>query len=469
MTKHCAGQGGFPLPSGRIRKTARPFSIRLSEGSMRKARIGLVCLARKTFDYQTAYEMYLHQTEQICTDTTVDWCVYVPQVIEPEDAEKASVYFSGKCVDAVILVSATFHLGQLALIIQNRIAKPLLLWGFSELPYDGGKIRLNAACGVNLDASNLYKAGVDSYCISIGDELDRDWVTAVKMQVAMQEAKIGIIGYRAQGFYNVGVDEMKLYSQLGVLIEHYELSDLFGQKTKRSDFNREKEALLSTFNTSKLTDKQIGLVANLICSAESFMKTNSIDALAIRCWPEFARDYGVSPCAMMSVLQSRGLILACEGDIEAALSMIAVRAAGEPTPFMADLSQVNYKENYALLWHDGVAPCNLWDGECDRSLETYFAGGKGVTADFVLKKGPMSILRIDTARGKTRIYYEEGEAVPMQKLLSGTYAKVLFSRHIREIVETVAYSGLAHHVVMGYVQYKGAVSKLSRIMGWELL
>ena len=437
--------------------------------AMRKARIGIACLARKTFDYLTAYDLYLDQIKKITEDDSVDWFSYGFQVIDPEDADGAAAYFLGKCVDAVVLVSATFHLGQLALIINHAVNKPILLWGFNELPYDGGKIRLNAVCGVNLDASNLYKSGTDNYCIHVGDEIDHDWVRAIRMKVAMQTARIGIVGYRAQGFYNVGIDEMKLYSNLGILIEHYELTDLFSQTVSETDFLREKAELKDTFSTDRLTERQVDLVAKLICSADGFIKANAIDALAIRCWPEFAKNYGVSPCAMMSVLQSRGIILACEGDIEAALSMVAVRAAGEPTPFMADLSQVNYKENYALLWHDGVAPCNLWDGACERSLETYFAGGKGVTADFVLKSGPMSILRIDTARGKTRIFYEEGEAVPMQKLLSGTYAKVLFTRHVKDIIETVAYTGIAHHVVMGYVQYGNAVRKLARVMQWELL
>ena len=172
---------------------------------------------------------------------------------------------------------------------------------------------------------------------------------------------------------------------------------------------------------------------------------------------------------MMSILQSRNMLLACEGDVEAALSMVAVKAAGEETPFMADLSQVNYQENYALLWHDGVAPCNLWDGVCNRSLETYFAGGKGVTADFVLHSGDMSILRIDTARGKTRIFYEEGTAVPMDKLLSGTYAKVIFDHHISKVIDTVVYTGVAHHVIMGYVQYRQAMLYLARIMNWEVI
>jgi L-fucose isomerase-like protein len=436
---------------------------------MRKARIGVVCLARKTFDYVTAFKLYQERTEKLLKDTSIDYFIYDKEVIEPEEAEAASSYLLDQRVDAVIVVSATFHLGQLSLIINNRLHKPLLLWGFNELPYDGGKIRLNAVCGVNLDASNLYKGGNDSFIIHVGDEVDEDWLKAIKMKAALENTSIGLVGYHAQGFYNVGVDELHIYQQLGILVNHYELTDLFGGEADEKEVDGEEKNLTQIFNVSKLTSDQVRKVARLTVLADHFMKNNHLDVIAIRCWPEFAKSYGVSPCAMMSVLQSRGMLLACEGDVEAALSMVAVRAAGEKTPFMADLSQVNYEQNFALLWHDGVAPCNLWDGICTRSLETYFAGGKGVTADFVLKEGKMSILRIDTARGKTRLYYEEGEAKHMDKELSGTYAKVVFKRNISDVIDTVVYNGIAHHVIMGYVQYAKAASYLARIMGWELI
>ncbi|MBR4237260.1 fucose isomerase [bacterium] len=436
---------------------------------MNKPRIGIVCLVRKTFDFETAFKLYQERTKLIEEDKTVDWFNYNEMVIDPSDAEKASLYLLDNRVDAVILVSATFHLGHLALTINNLVRKPLLLWGFDELPYDGGKIRLNSVCGVNLNASNLYKGGSDNYIVHVGNELDEDFITAIKMKVAIENAKVGLIGYRADGFFNVGVDELHLYKELGTLITHYELNDLFSGEVDDAKFEKEKENVLKTFDTSKLNEFQINQVAKLCVLATNFVKKEGLDVLAIRCWPEFAKNYGVSPCAMMSILQSRGILLACEGDIEAALSMVLVRAAGEATPFMADLSQVNYKENFALLWHDGVAPCNLWNGICKRSLETYFAGGKGVTADFVLKSGDMSILRIDTARGKTRVFYVEGKAVDMNKELSGTYAKVIFDYHIKDIIDTVVYTGVAHHVIMGYTKYQTAIKYLARIKNWEII
>lgn len=437
---------------------------------MRKPIIGVICLVRKTFDYQTAYSLYQERTQEMMNNhPEISWINYPTMVIENSEAVDAGKLFAANHVDAVIVVSATFHLGSLALILHNEIKKPFLLWGYDELPYNGGKIRLNAVCGVNLNASNMYKAGIDDYINHVGNTVDEDWLKAIKMKVAIESSNIGLIGYHAQGFYNVGVDELHLYHELGVLISHYELDDLFSPDCSIEEGDKEEKELRSTFDCSKLSDYQVRKVAELIVKAEKFMKMNALDVVAVRCWPEFAKNYGVSPCAMMSVLQSRGLLLACEGDIEAAISMVAVRAAGENTPFMADLSQVNYQENYALLWHDGVAPCNLWDHKCNRSLETYFAGGKGVTADFVLKPGECSILRIDTARGKTRIYYEEGKAVEMSKDLSGTYAKVIFDHPIEEVVDKVVYTGVAHHVIMGYVKYLKAVKYLARLYSWELI
>ena len=122
---------------------------------MRKARIGVVCLTRKTYDYETAFSLYLSRCKEMEKDTSVQWKIYKENVIEPEDASRAIHYLLQEEVDAVIMVSGTFHLGHLALMINDALKKPILLWGFDELPYNGGKIRLNAVCGVNLDASNL--------------------------------------------------------------------------------------------------------------------------------------------------------------------------------------------------------------------------------------------------------------------------------------------------------------------------
>jgi L-fucose isomerase-like protein len=230
-----------------------------------------------------------------------------------------------------------------------------------------------------------------------------------------------------------------------------------------------KDKIGKIFDLSGLGADQVEKVAALAEKLLVFYRKNKLDALAIRCWPEFARDYGISPCAAMSLLQAEGLILACEGDIDGALSMLAHRAIGAEAPFLFDFSQVDFEENFALFWHCGVAPCNLWDGACTRSLDSYFAGGKGVTADFVLKPGEVSVLRLDSALGEYRLFLQKAHAVPMEKLLRGTYMKARFDKPVKEVLDLVIYNGFAHHSSAVYGDYIKPLRIFARLMGWKII
>ncbi len=432
-------------------------------------KIGVCVLTRHTFDYKKAHEMYLETIEDLKRIEDVEYVFIEESVVEVEDALSAGLTFKQADVDGVIIISGTFHLGHLALTIDGIVKKPILLWAYDELPYDGGKIRLNAVCGLNLNASNLYKSGNDTYHCVVGDTVDMNWIDALRMKAAINRAHIGIIGYRAHGFFNLGVDELKMFSETNVLLDHYEIEDMYKQTITDTQYEEAKKLVLSRFDVSTISEKQLDLVSKLTASAKKFMDDNKLTAIAVRCWPEFAAHYGISPCAAMSILQSFGYIMACEGDVEGSLSMLACRAAGAETPFLADLSQVNRQENFALMWHCGVAPVNLCNGKCTCSLDTYFAGGKGVTADFVLKSGEVNIMRIDSARGKTRVFFERGEAMDMDKLLRGTYAKVRFDASIDRLLDVITKTGVAHHVSMVYGDYIEVYKLFARIMQWETI
>ncbi|HOU09160.1 MAG TPA: fucose isomerase [Clostridiales bacterium] len=435
---------------------------------MTKAKIGALCLARGTFDFEAARALYLERKAQIERDGSVEWFFYGDLVFEPEQAQQAAEYFEKAGVDAVMAVSGTFHLGHLALIVEKRLRRPLLLWGFNELPYNGGKIRLNSVCGVNLDASNLYKAGNDTYVCHIGDEPDPDWIRAVKMKAVLAGAHFGLAGYRAHGFFNLGAADADLYGKTGVLLDHYELSDLMrGAGEAGAGYGAGEVAEI--FDCAAITPEQLEKVAALTRSMESFLLRNRLDALAVRCWPEFADTYGISPCAAMSLLAAKGYTLGCEGDVEGTLSMLACNAVADEPAFLADLSQVNLREDYALMWHCGVAACPLWDKKSARTLEPYFAGGRGVTADFVMKSGPVTFMRIDSARGVTRLFIQSGTAMEMDKDLKGTYCKVRFGKPAAQVLDTVTSRGVAHHVAMIYGDYAETMRKFARIMDFETI
>ncbi len=425
--------------------------------------IGVVCLARETYDFKAAKELYDKQKVSLRDINNVNWEFIDDLVISIEDAQEAGKTLASKGLDGLAIISGTFHLGHLALILDKYVKRPLLLWAFNELPYNGGKIRLNSVCGLNLNASNLYKAGNDNFSCIVSDSIDMDWINALRMKSIISNAHVGIAGYHAHGFYNLSVDDLSFFQQTGVLIDHYELSELY----ENADEKKYDSGCI--FNCSGITADQIDKVDRLSTSMEKFLDKNKLDALAVRCWPEFANSFGISPCAAMSILGARDRIIACEGDVEGAISLLACKAISDQPPFFADFSQVDFENNFALMWHCGVAPECLWDGESVKSLDTYFAAGRGVTADFVLKTGKVTIFRIDTARGRTRLFLQSGEAVSTKKELKGTYCKVKLQKPVNEVLDIVTSTGVAHHVVMLYGDHTNTLRRFAKIMNFEII
>ncbi len=434
-----------------------------------KIKIGVVCVARKTFDYIAAEDIFKKIQIELKKIENIDWEITSELVIEIEDAQGAAQELKSKGIDGLVCISGTFALGHLILELNKVIQKPILLWGLEELPYDGGKIRLNSVCGINLNSSNLYKAGVKNYHVVIGNQIDEDWLDSLRIIKAFATKRIGIIGYRAKGFFNLDVDELDLYREVGLLIDHFELNEIYKIEVDTNKVKERIEQIKEIFDVSSISGEQLSNVAELTSKINIFLDNNQLDALAIRCWPEFATDFGIAPCAAMSVLQAEGKILTCEGDILGSLSMVAHSAIGAKNPYLADFSQVDFKENFALLWHCGVAPCNLWDGKCNRSLEPYFAGGKGVTADFVMKSGQVSFLRIDYAPGEYRLFLQKGKIIPMEKELKGTYAKAVFEDHVKDVLKKIIDNGIAHHLSVVYDDYIRPLEIFAKIIGWKVI
>lgn len=435
-----------------------------------KIKLGVVCLARTTFDYKAASEIYDKIKKNLADNVeNVEFEFINDLIIEPKEAETAAVKLSSELVDGLICISGTFHLGHLILVMNRILKKPILLWGLNELPYNGGKIRLNSVCGVNLNASNLYKSGVRNYSTVIGDKVDENWIDALRIDKALSVSKVGILGFRAKGFFNLGTYDLNIYKEMGILIDHYELEEIFNLNVENELVEKKRQKIKSIFDVSGVSEEQIDKVSLLAAKFNKFFDKYNLDATAIRCWPEFASTFGISPCAAMSLIQSEGYIAACEGDVEGALSMIAHKAVGAATPFLFDFSQVNFEQDFALLWHCGVAPCNLWDKKCNISLDTYFAGGKGVTADFVLKSGEVSILRLDSAGTEYRMFIAKAKGIPMDKDLKGTYFKVKFEEPVKNVLDKVIENGIAHHASVVYGDYIKPFEIFSKIKGWKII
>ncbi|PNR96766.1 L-fucose/L-arabinose isomerase family protein [Petrotoga sp. 9PWA.NaAc.5.4] len=438
--------------------------------------LGMIGFVRNTYDVSKGQEIYDEELgklkNRIENINLFGW----NKVVEyPQELDEAIKYFKKSDLDAIILMSSTFHLGQLAIMTAKSLNIPMLIWALPEPPYDGGRVRLNSLVGAHLDCSNLYKSGFDNFEFLYGQMSDNNfynkinvWIDTVRIVKKLKNIKIGLIGNHAQGFYNIDVYEPEIVKEFGAEIEYVPLNTVFSIKAKSEDIKNEMDEIKRIYNFGEnMTEDRLEKVANLSLSLKNLENQNKFNVMAIRCWPEFGNTYGISPCASMSYFMGEHIPVACEGDIEGALGMSAYKAIGCDQIFLADISQIFEEESSLLLWHCGVAPYNLWDEKSEKTLDKYFAGGRGVTAGFVLKPGPVTISRIDYARGKFRLLVVEGEAIPTRKNLKGTFVKVKIP-NAKIFTENIISKGFSHHVVLGYGNYVQILKNFAKIKHWEV-
>ena len=120
-------------------------------------RVGALALARPTFDVPFA--------ESVARAAFASLDTLGARIVGPRDllfdaaaAETAVAALEGERLDALLVLQVTFTDASMTVALARRITAPLVLWSFPE-PRTGGRLRLNALCGINLAGHALGRAG----------------------------------------------------------------------------------------------------------------------------------------------------------------------------------------------------------------------------------------------------------------------------------------------------------------------
>ena len=199
-------------------------------------------------------------------------------------------------------------------------------------------------------------------------------------------------------------------------------------------------------------------IAALRLAVEELMAENRCAAGAMECWSA-ASVFGAPVCTVLGELGDAGLPLACETDVNGAVTMAMLHAAtlGEEPVFLADLT-IRHPENdnAELLWHCGPFPYSLKDPMSAAGL----AEGQ---ERFFLKKGEITLCRFDEAGGEYYLFGGEGRAVDGPET-TGTY--VWFEAdNWKRWEEKLMFGPYIHHVGGVYGNYKPVLREAARYLG----
>lgn len=389
--------------------------------------------------------------------------------------------FNKEGVDAVIMHFATFPVGTIIPAIAQRINVPIILFANPEAPEEGGIWTQNSFCGANMAAHVLHKMN-KKYQFAWGYSENAATVLSPVVNVLgcmknLAETRLGLVGGRVPGFYTSNFDEMKLRSSLGITVEVIELLEVINEARKISGVEAEdglNRVKKSAGGICAVTGDELQLAGNLFQAFRKTAEKYNLDGYAIRCWPEFSDIYGIAPCAVIGMLNDAELPASCEGDIPGAVTMrIQKSLSGGMIPFFVDLISFDYQENTSVVWHCGAAPvslCRRFDESILRKHARVDGGDKkGVTNDFSLKAGRITLAKLDETSTGYRMLIASGTALDTDKFIRGNPLRIKFDGSVEKLIDTIMKQGFEHHYSVVHADIKTELIAFCELMNIEAI
>lgn len=99
------------------------------------------------------------------------------------------------------------------------------------------------------------------------------------------------------------------------------------EKAEESRLSEKKAHLREVSDFGKYGEEKLENLARLGIALDELIEAYGLDSIAIRCWDELQKKYGIAPCVLLSDLNERGIPAACELDINNAVMMRALASA----------------------------------------------------------------------------------------------------------------------------------------------
>ena len=455
------------------------------------ARIGVLPLGRPTFDVDYAQEKLAAMLARL--DASGHEILGTRELLfDAEATTRAFEDLEGTGLDRLLILQVTFTDAAMTVAAGNRFAVPISIWAVPE-PRIGGRLRLNAFCGLNLASHALGLAdrtfgwlyadaddpGVDGLLDGRGEltavmpaPADADPAIGQAIAARLAGKRIGRVGAHPDGFDTCAYDSDKLAALSGVEVDTIELGDLFDE-ARAADAN-ETSALRDEV-AQKLPDidgvdqAELDKSLRLKLGLDQLRAARGIDAFAIRCWPETFTEYGGAVCGPVSMLGEARVPCACEADVYGALTQMLLQDVADAPVFLVDLVDLDAEDDSGVVWHCGQAPLSMIDPD-ESPLATIHTNRKmPLLYEFPLKQGRVTFARVSQARGRHSLIIATGEMLKRPMAFTGTSGVVRFDTPAGDVLERVLGSGLEHHMGLVYGDHAATLRSVAAAMDLPIL
>jgi L-fucose isomerase-like protein len=396
-------------------------------------------------------------------------------------------------IDLLLILQLTFTDATMTVKLAKEATTPIAIWAVPE-PRIGGRLRLNAYCGLNLAAHALGRAGLPHGWLyaepgspGLAESLRQlaqpakpvpsraEPVAAAadaKVDAVLESlrgSRITVVGRHPDGFDTCEYDERLLFDLAGIRVETVQLGELF-DKARAMDAGRVGAARAGAARELEGLDavdqEQLDRSFRVFCALEDVQQESRARGLAVRCWPEMFTEYGCAACGPMAMMNQKQVPSACEADVHGSLSQLMLQElAGEPA-WMADLVDITAGDDTAVLWHCGLAPISMRDPQARAEATIHTNRRMPLLHQFPIKPGRVTLARLSRARNETKLMIAGAEVIRAPMAFTGCSGTVRFDRPASEVGRTIMEEGLEHHFALAYGDHKPALRAIA--VRWNL-
>ncbi len=461
-------------------------------------RIGVLPLGRPTFDVPFA--------EDLAAKALAALEATGHEIVGPRDllfdaaaTEAALADLANHALDAVLILQVTFTDATMTVAIADRLDAPLSIWAFPE-PRLGGRLRLNAFCGLNLAAhalglnnqgfGYLYAAPDAGETGEALDDLlaggrraepvalvtpDSDTIAGASETALLDRLngmRIGRIGDHPDGFHTCAYDDVRLNALAGVTVEPIALQTLFetaGEVDETAVAETRQMVGDQVDGLGEVDAGELDKSLRLKGALDRIRAEGRYSAFAIRCWPETFTEYGGAVCGPVAMMGERRVPCACEADVYGALTSLILQDIADQPAFLVDLVDIDEADGTAVVWHCGQAPISMADPKVAAKAAIHSNRRMPLLYEFPLKPGRVTFARVSQARGSQSMVIAGAEMIARPLAFSGTAGVLKFDSPAAEVMAKVVGGGLEHHLALVYGDFRNELRRLAGAMKLPVL
>ncbi len=457
-------------------------------------KIGILPLGRPTFDVPFAEEKLTAMLAAL--DATGHEVIGPRELLFDEAATRTAIAdLAAQAPDQVLVLQVTFTDASMTVAIANAFAQPISIWAVPE-PRLGGRLRLNAFCGLNLASHALSlntrafgwlyadpeaEIAPDLDALLAGERMSHTLDAAAppapgpdgeRVAEAVAGRRIARIGAAPVGFHTCDYDAGALNDLAGVAVDELSLEALF-------DTARAQPAAAADALRAALDPDVVGLDAvdqpeldrslRLKLALDEIRGKGAYDAFAIRCWPETFTEYGGAVCGPAAMMGEARVPCACEADVYGALTQLVLKEAANAPVFLTDLVDMDAADNSGVVWHCGQAPLSMRDTDAPNEATIHTNRKQPLLFQFPLKPGRVTLLRISQAHGRPHMVLAGAEMLKRPMAFTGTSGVLRFDRPADAVLDDIIASGLEHHMALAYGDHRATLRQVAGALNLPLL